>query len=94
MTAIKKTILAELFRDPAVQTSQGPREATEIVQLAPAPFVTVRLASTLIGLSDAAIRGKIREGKWLDGREYVRAPDGGIFISLKGVERWVCAGSK
>ena len=86
--------MAELLIHPSVQVLANNSEPREIVQLAPAPFVTVRLASTLIGLSDAAIRGKIREGKWLDGREYVRAPDGGIFISLKGVERWVCAGSK
>lgn len=64
------------------------------VWLSPAGYVTVRLASMLTGLSQPAIRGKIREGKWVQGREFVRAPDGGIFISLKGFERWVCAGSK
>lgn len=62
--------------------------------LSPAGYVTVSLASTLTGLSQPAIRGKIREGKWTEGREFVRSPDGGIFISLQGFERWVCAGSK
>jgi len=69
-------------------------ETADQVWLAPAGFVTVRLASMLTGLSQPAISGKIREGKWVQGREFVRAPDGGIFISLRGFERWVCAGSK
>lgn len=67
---------------------------SEEVRLSPAGYVTVRLASAVTGLSLHAIRGKIREGKWVEGREFVRAPDGGVFISLEGFERWVCAGSK
>ena len=45
-----------------------------------APYVTVKLASTITGLSEKAIRRKIEEGKWLEGREYSKSPDGGIFI--------------
>lgn len=54
-----------------------------------ARYVTVSLATTLTGLSEKAIRRKMEEGKWLDGREYRRSPDGGIFIDLKGYENWV-----
>ncbi len=82
--------MAELLSHPSVQVLSNNSEPREIVWLAPAQYVTVRLASSLTGLSQPAIRGKIREGKWVEGREFVRAPDGGIFISLKGVERWVC----
>lgn len=57
--------------------------------IAAAPYVTVALASAITGLSEKAIRRKIEEGKWLEGREYQRSPDGGIFISLKGYQRWV-----
>ncbi|MGX6999848.1 excisionase [Caballeronia sp. KNU42] len=62
---------------------------TLIAQVAPAPYVTVRLAAIITGLSEKAIYRKIEDGKWVEGREFSRAPDGGIFISLKGYERWV-----
>lgn len=52
-------------------------------------YVTVRAAATITGLTEKAIRRKIEEGKWLEGREYRRSPDGGIFISMKGFEQWV-----
>ena len=58
-------------------------------KVAPANYVTIALASTVTGLSEKAIRRKIEEGKWIEGREYRRSPDGGIFISLPGVERWI-----
>ncbi len=69
-------------------------ERPEHVWLAPAGYVTVSLAAAITGLSQPAIRGKFRDGKWIEGREFVRAPDGGVFISIEGFERWVCAGSK
>ena len=59
------------------------------VQVAPAPYVTIALAEAITGLSQKAIRRKIEDGKWLEGREYRRSEDGGIFISLQGYARWV-----
>ncbi|MEX3914812.1 excisionase [Paraburkholderia sp. BR10872] len=58
-------------------------------QVAPAPYVTVALAAIITGLTEKAIRRKIQEGKWIEGREFRRSPDGGIFISLKGYQSWV-----
>lgn len=57
-----------------------------------APYVTIKLASIITGLSEKAIRCKIDSGKWIEGREYRRAPDGGIFISIKGFSAWVESG--
>lgn len=62
-------------------------ESTE--QAANAPYVTVPLAAALTGLSEKAIRRKIEDGKWLEGREYRRAPDGRIFISMTGFQAWL-----
>jgi len=59
------------------------------IQLTPAPYITIPLAAVVTGLSEKAIRRKIEDGKWLDGREYRRSPDGGIFISIKGYSSWV-----
>lgn len=57
--------------------------------VAPAPYVTVAMAATITGLTEKAIRRKIEEGKWVEGREYRRSPDNAIFISLQGYQRWV-----
>lgn len=54
------------------------------VTVAPAPYVTIALAAVITGLSEKAIRRKIEDGKWLEGREYRRSPDGGIFVSTFG----------
>lgn len=62
-------------------------------QITSAPYVTIPLASAMTGLSAKAIRRKIEEGKWIEGQEYRRSPDGGIFISIKGFERWVERGT-
>ncbi len=57
--------------------------------LSPAPYVTISLAATITGLTQKAIRRKIEDGKWIEGREFRRSPDGGIFISIKGYMQWV-----
>lgn len=57
--------------------------------VAPAPYVTLSLAAKVTGLTEKAMRRKIEDGKWIDGREYRRSPDGGIFISMMGYTRWV-----
>lgn len=62
---------------------------TEQVLIAPAPYVTVRLAAAITGLTEKAIRRKIEEGKWLEGREFRRTPDGTIMVSLRGYQQWV-----
>lgn len=62
----------------------------EPIQLVtPAPYVTIPIASAMTGLTPKAIRRKIEEGKWLEGREYRRSPDGGVFVSIKGFVSWV-----
>jgi hypothetical protein len=58
------------------------------VHVNPAPYVTIKLAASITGLTEKAIRRKIEEGKWLEGREY-RRQDGGVFISMKGYAAWV-----
>ena len=62
--------------------------AENSVHLNPAPYVTVKLAASITGLSEKAIRRKIEEGKWLEGREF-RRQDGGVYISMKGYAAWV-----
>lgn len=61
----------------------------EAFRVNPAPYVRIPLAAVMFGLTEKAVRRKIEDGKWLDGREYKRSPDGEIYISIRGVTRWV-----
>jgi len=40
------------------------------------------------GYSEKAVARKIEDGVWVDGREYVRAPDGRLLIDMDGFNRW------
>ncbi|MBI5259776.1 MAG: excisionase [Burkholderiales bacterium] len=61
------------------------------IQVTPAGVVKIELAEAMFGLTRKAIEGKIHRGDWVEGRQYHRAPDG-IWIDVKGVERWVVTG--
>jgi hypothetical protein len=52
-------------------------------------YTRIKLAAAMFGLTEKAIRSKLARGVWLEGREYKRAPDGGIWIDLRGVEKWI-----
>jgi hypothetical protein len=54
-----------------------------------ADYVTVQVAAAMTGYSIKAIRRKIEAGVWVEGREFRRAPDGHVLISMKGYELWV-----
>jgi hypothetical protein len=60
-----------------------------ILKVAPARFVTIELAEAVIGLTASAIRTKIGRGVWVENRQYRRAPDGRVYVDLKGFEEWV-----
>lgn len=40
------------------------------------------------GYSEKAVTRKIEDGVWVEGREYVRAPDGRLLIDMDGFNRW------
>lgn len=52
-------------------------------------WVLINRAAELIGYSENAIRHKVRDGTWPEGRIWKRARDGRIFINLEEVDRWV-----
>jgi hypothetical protein len=56
--------------------------------LAPARFVRIPLAAELTGYTADAIEMKIKRGVWLEGKEYIRAPDKSILVDMEGYERW------
>ena len=54
-----------------------------------ARYVRVNKFAQLTGYTDKAVRCKIAEGVWLEGKQWRRAPDGAILVDLVGYERWV-----
>lgn len=71
-----------------MNTSINKEADQSTVNIAPARFVTVKLAAHCTGLTPAAIRTKMTKGIWAEGREYVRRA-GSVFVDLKGYEKWV-----
>lgn len=54
-----------------------------------ARYIKLPLFEQQTGYTQKAIRRKIEEGVWLEGREYRRAPDGHILVDMEGYYRWV-----
>lgn len=63
--------------------------AQERVVVAPARFVLIPLAATLIGTTPKAIEKKIESGTWVINRQYRKAPDGRIYVDMEGHTKWV-----
>jgi hypothetical protein len=69
--------------------NQASNDDSAVMLIQPAPYVTIKLFEAISGLTEKAIRRKIEDGKWIEGREYRRSPDGGLFISINGYTRWI-----
>lgn len=52
-------------------------------------WMLVPLFCSYTGYTSKAVRRKIEDGKWPEGRLYRRAPDGHITINLQEYYRWV-----
>lgn len=55
-------------------------------------LLTVAEAAKRLPYKPGAIYQKIHRKRWREGREFVRDPDGRIWISLTGVEAWIKGG--
>lgn len=55
----------------------------------PVYYVQISRFEALTGYSEKAVRRKIEEGIWAEGKEYAKAPDGRILINLVGYHKWV-----
>ena len=56
--------------------------------IAPSRYVKLPLFEQLSGYSVEAVETKIKRGVWLEGHEYVRAPDKNLLVDLVGYEKW------
>lgn len=52
-------------------------------------YVTILKFCELTGYTEDAVKSKRRDGVWLGGQLWVKAPDGRILMDLEGYEEWV-----
>jgi hypothetical protein len=52
-------------------------------------YVLLKLAAQATGYTVKAMERKIERGDWIEGKVWVRAPDGRILIDMQGFQRWV-----
>lgn len=52
-------------------------------------YVLIPVFCALTGYTDKAVRRKIQDGKWIEGRHYRKAPDGHIMMDLQEYSKWV-----
>ena len=65
--------------------------ATAELALVPGANVGIDLAAAMFGTTRSSIENRISKGVWLEGRQYHRAPDGTIWVNVKGVNQWVAS---
>ena len=54
-----------------------------------ARYIRIALFEQITGYSQKAVRRKIEDGHWLEGKQYHRAPDGCILVDMEGYTKWV-----
>lgn len=59
------------------------------VPVATARYVQPWLAHLVTGYTVKAIERKIERGDWVEGKVWIRAPDGRILIDIVGYQKWV-----
>jgi hypothetical protein len=52
-------------------------------------WVLIPTFGAITGYTDKAIRRKIEEGVWIEGKHYRRAPDGRITMNVPEYYKWV-----
>lgn len=52
-------------------------------------WVLIPIFSQLTGYSEKAVRRKIGDGIWLQGKHYRKAPDGRITMNIPEYYKWV-----
>lgn len=52
-------------------------------------LVRIKKFSELSGYSEQAVRKKIYDGHWREGKHFFKAPDGRINIDIVEVQKWM-----
>lgn len=57
-------------------------------------YMLIPVFSDLTGYTEKAVRRKIEDGVWIEGRHYRRAPDGRLTMNLQEYYKWVENGNQ
>lgn len=52
-------------------------------------WISISKCSEKLGVSEEAIRALKKKGYWREQTHWVKAPNGRIFINVKGVDEWI-----
>jgi hypothetical protein len=52
-------------------------------------WLTIGKFSAESGYSEDAVRSKIKRGDWMEGKVWIKAPDGRILINTEAYDQWV-----
>jgi hypothetical protein len=52
-------------------------------------WVLIPVFSAMTGYTDKAVRRKLEDGVWIEGKHYKKAPDGRITMNLQEYYKWV-----
>ena len=55
-------------------------------------YVTIPKFAEHSGYTEDAIRTKIRDGVWIEGNVWIKAPDNRVLIDMEGYQKWVETG--
>ena len=64
-------------------------DESESSPIATSRYVLLRVATAITGYTVKAMQRKIERGDWVEGKVWLRAPDGRILVSIEGFEKWV-----
>ena len=75
----------------AVQTPNAARTTNNTAPslITPARYVLLHLAERMTGYTVKAMQRKIERGDWIEGKVWVRAPDGRLLVDMVGYHKWV-----
>lgn len=71
-----------------MSTITKPKKSPAASGTRPGEYVRPSKFEELTGYSTEAVSAKIRKGVWLEGYEYIKAPDGNILIIMEGFYAW------
>jgi hypothetical protein len=52
-------------------------------------YVLMPVFCALTGYTEKAVRRKLEDGVWIEGKQYRKAPDGRITMNLQEYYKWV-----
>jgi hypothetical protein len=67
----------------------GPGVLAVQTPITPARYVLLHLAERMTGYTVKAMQRKIERGDWIEGKVWVRAPDGRLLVDMVGYHKWV-----